>query len=490
MEQRQFKHLSSPLTGRPWYENRRQFLNDASLGLSSIALAWMFQQDGLLLAEGSKDSVGQPHFPAKAKRVIHIFCGGGVSHLDTFDFKPDLARLHGKSLENKGENRGFFGQPGKIMKSPFEFQQFGQSGAWVSSLFPNLANCVDDIAFVKSMVAKSNNHTPATFQMNSGFTLNGFPSMGSWISYGLGTINQDLPSFVVLPDSAGLPAGGSINWTAGFLPATFQGVALRTQGGGPLIEDLQTPSLTPLETRQASLEFLQKMNRSYAQENANDSTLMARVRSYELAARMQLTIPQATDLDDESAETKAMYGMSDPRSAGLGRNFLMARRLIERDVRFVQLFCGGAFGQPRINWDAHESVIENHTKMAATLDMPLAGLLKDLKQRGLLQDTLVVWCTEFGRGPATEGLDKPGRDHHPDAFTCFLAGAGVKPGLTYGASDEVGFFASENPVTIYDFHATILHLLGIDHKRLTYYHNGINRRLTDVHGEVVHGVLS
>jgi Protein of unknown function (DUF1501) len=473
---------------QPWFQDRRGFLSNAATGLGSIALAWMLNQDGLIQANDVHSAIG-PHHAPKAKRVIHVFCGGGVSHLDTFDYKPDLEKMHGKSLENKGDNPGFFGRPGNIMKSPFNFQQHGQSQAWVSSLFPKLSHCVDDIAFIKSMVAKSNNHTPATFQMNSGFTLNGFPSMGSWISYGLGAINENLPTYVVLPDPAGLPAGGSINWTAGFLPATYQGVAFRTQNSAELVEDLQTPSSISSESRKASLEFLSKMNQGYALDNAGDSTLMARVKSYELAAQMQHTIPEATDLDDESAETKSLYGMNEPASAGLGRNFLMARRLVERGVRFVQLYCGGAFGQPRINWDAHESVIENHTKMAATLDTPLAGLLKDLKQRGMLQDTLVVWCTEFGRGPATEGIDKPGRDHHPHAFTCFLAGAGVKPGISFGASDEVGFFAVENPVTIYDFHASILHLMGIDHKRLTYYHNGINRRLTDVHGEVVDGVL-
>lgn len=481
---------SSFIASQQWFADRRRFLSNASAGLGSIALAWMLQRDGLSITSSETGVLGKPHFPPKAKRVIHIFCGGGVSHIDTFDYKKDLEVMHGKTLENKGENRGFFGQPGKIMKSPFEFKQHGKSGAWVSSLFPNLATCVDDIAFIKSMVAKSNNHTPATFQMNSGFTLNGFPCMGAWVSYGLGAINEDLPTYVVLPDPAGLPAGGSINWTAGFLPASYQGVAFRTQGNSELIEDLQTPEGISVESRKASLEFLQKMNRDYADANPGDSTLTARVRSYELAARMQLTIPEATNLNEESSETKTMYGMDDPRSAGMGRNCLMARRLIERGVRFVQLFSGGAFGQPRNNWDAHESVIENHGKMAATLDMPVAGLLKDLKQRGLLDDTLIVWCTEFGRSPATQGIDQPGRDHHPDAFTCFLAGAGVKPGISYGGTDEVGFFASENPVTIYDFHATILHLLGIDHKRLSYYHNGVNRRLTDVHGEVVHGVLS
>ncbi len=468
---------------------RRQLLFD-STGLGSIALAWMLRHEALGEAvKASHRNEVPPHFPPRAKRIIQIFCGGGVSHIDTFDYKPELERLHGKSLDNKGENKGFFGQPGRIMKSPFAFRQYGQSGAWVSDLFPQLAECVDDIAFIKSMVAKSNNHTPATFHMNSGFTLNGFPSMGAWISYGLGTVNENLPTFVVLPDPAGLPAGGSINWSAGFLPASHQGVAFRTQVGGQPIEDLLTPSGVSQTSREASFEFLQTINREYAESNPGDSALAARIRSYELAASLQLTVPEATDLASESEATKEAYGMNDPRSAGLGRNCLMARRLLEHGVRFVQLFSGGAFGQPRNNWDAHESVIENHSKMASTLDQPVAALLQDLKQRGMLSDTLVVWCTEFGRSPATQGVDRPGRDHHPDAFTCFLAGAGVKPGISYGTSDEVGYFAAQQPVTIYDFHATILHLLGLDHKRLTYYHNGIQRRLTDVHGDVVNGLL-
>jgi len=467
--------------------SRRDFLSSSSSGLAGVALAWMLHHDARGETAGA---IVQPHFKPKAKRIIQIFCCGGVSHIDTFDHKPDLAKFHGKSLENKGENKGFFGQPGKIMQSPFAFKQRGKSGAWVSDLLPHLATCVDDLAFIHSMTSKSNNHTPATFQMNSGFTLNGFPSMGAWLSYGLGTANENLPTFVVLPDPAGLPAGGSINWTAGFLPASHQGVALRTQAGTEPIEDLKTPADLKPGSRDAGMVMLQRMNAKYAEDNRGDSALAARVRSYELAARMQTTVPEATDLDSESAATKEAYGLNRKESAGFGRNCLMARRLLERGVRFVQLFNGGAFGSPRINWDAHESVVENHTKMAATMDQPVAALINDLKQRGMLDDTLVVWCTEFGRGPATQGIDKPGRDHHPDAFTCFLAGAGVKKGFHYGASDDVGYFAAENPVTVYDFHATILHLLGLDHTKLTYYHNGIQRRLTDVHGHIVEGVLT
>jgi hypothetical protein len=420
---------------------------------------------------------------------VQIFCAGGVSHIDTFDYKPELARFDGKALEGKGENKGFFGQPGLVMKSPYEFRRHGQSEHWVSSLLPHLAECVDDLTFIHSMVAKSNNHTPATFQMNTGFTMNGFPCMGAWLSYGLGTVNEDLPAFVVLPDSRGLPAGGSINWTAGFLPASYQGVAFRTSDTEPIV-DLNTPSNVPPIARSEGMRLLQEMNREYAEAHSGDSSFAARLRSYELAARMQLSVPDAVDLSKETEETQKLYGMNDDKSRAFGRNCLLARRLLERGVRFVQLFNGGSFGSPRINWDGHENLKENHETQAATMDKPVAGLIKDLKQRGLLDDTLLIWNTEFGRSPATQGIGSPGRDHHPDAFTCFLAGAGLKKGFSYGGTDEVGYFATENPVTIYDFHATILHLLGIDHERLTFYHNGINRRLTDVHGEVVHAVLT
>lgn len=461
--------------------SRRHFLRNSAGGIGALALNWMLANE----ARGA--SVGT-RFPAKAKRVVQIFCAGGVSHIDTFDYKPELAKFHGKTLEGKGENRGFFGQPGKVMQSVFPFSQHGKSGKWVSSLLPHLATCVDDLTFIHSMTARSNNHTPATFQANTGFTLNGFPCMGAWLSYGLGAIDENLPAFVVLPDPRGLPAGGSINWTAGFLPANFQGVPFRASGAA--IHDLATPDgITPAR-RKKQMEFLRGMNRQFAQAHPGEDSFAARLRSYELAARMQLSIPEATDVASEPAHVRELYGADDETNKGFGKNCLLARRLLERGVRFVQIFNGGAFGSPRINWDGHENLKENHLTQAATMDRPVAGLIKDLKQRGMLEDTLVIWNTEFGRGPATQGIDSPGRDHHPDAYTVFLAGAGLKAGLSYGASDEVGFSAPEKPVTIYDFHATILHLLGLDHEKLTFYHNGVNRRLTDVHGEVIKGILA
>ncbi len=463
-------------------DSRRDFLRDAGAGLGAVALAWMLGDEAR--------AAGEPvlHFPARAKRVIQVFACGGVSHIDTFDYKPDLVRHDGRELTGKGKVETFFGRPGRLMKSPFPFRRHGESGQWVSSLMPYLAGCVDELTVIRSMVAKSSNHTPATFQMNSGFTMNGFPCLGAWLSYGLGTENQDLPTFVVLPDPRGLPAGGSINWTSGFLPATHQGVAFRSKGE-PIV-DLYPPEGASSGHRRPGLAVLEAMNREFLASNPGDSSLSARIRSYELAGRMQVSIPEAIGFDSEPPAIQRLYGLDRPETAGFGRNCLLARRLLERGVRFVQLYHGGAFGSPRINWDAHEDVVENHTKQAASMDQPLAGLIRDLKQRGLLDETLVLWTTEFGRTPFTEGIGGKGRDHHQLAFTCWMAGAGLKPGLSHGASDEVGYQVVQDPVSVYDFHATVLRLLGIDHKRLTFYHNGIRRRLTDVHGEVITQLLS
>ena len=469
--------------------DRRNLLLNSAGGIGAIALAWMMSRDAMADADSKSGSAIAPHFPPKAKRVVQVFCAGGVSHLDTFDYKPELQKMDGKSLEGKGENLGFFGQPGHLMKSVYEFRQHGRSGAWVSSLLPHLAECVDELCFIHSMVAKSNNHTPAAFQMNSGFTLNGFPCMGSWLSYGLGTVNENLPAFVVLPDPRGLPAGGSIHWTSGFLPANHQGVAFRTHLGDP-VPDLKTPVGITTAARESNLRLLSSMNREFAESSPGDSAFSARLRSYELAAQMQSSIPDATDLSNETEATQKMYGLNEPANKGFAKNCLTARRLLERGVRFVQILNGGSFGSPRINWDGHENMKENHDAQALTMDKPVAALIQDLKQRGMLEDTLFIWSTEFGRSPVTQGLGATGRDHHPTAFTCFLAGAGVNKGTSYGRSDEIGYFAAENKVTIPDFHATILHLLGLDHEKLTFYHNGIDRRLTDVHGEVIKGILA
>lgn len=470
--------------------SRRHFLWESGAGISGLALAWLFNHDARA-ATGSP--IGSPyapkptHFPARVKRVVHICACGGVSHLDTFDYKPDLEKYEGQELTNKGKIDTFFGRPGRIMKSPFPFRQYGQTGKWMSSLLPHLAGCADDLTFIHSMWSKSSNHTPATFLMNTGFTMNGFPNMGAWISYGLGSENQDLPAYVVLPDPRQLPAGGAINWTSGFLPAVHQGVALRA--ASEPITDLNTPTDISPARRADEMGLLARMNQNFLTDHPDDTTVAARIRSYELAARMQLSVPEAAGIAGESEATRKLYGLDSPVTEGFGRNCLLARRLLERGVRFVQLFHGGAFGQPRINWDGHENLQENHTKQAVSMDQPVAALLQDLKARGLLKDTLVLWTTEFGRTPVTEGVGGKGRDHHPHGFTVWMAGAGVKPGVSYGSTDEVGYFAAEKKTQVYDLHATLLHLLGMDHEKLTFYHNGIQRRLTDVHGEVIKELL-
>jgi hypothetical protein len=468
--------------------SRRHFLWNSGFGLGGVALAWLLHRDGRA-AETSPYAAKAPHFAPKAKRIVQVFSPGGVSHVDTFDYKPDLEKHDGQELTGKGKIDTFFAKPGKLWKGPFAFRQHGQCGRWVSEIFPHLATCVDDIAFIHSMVARSSNHTPAAFQMNTGFTMNGFPSLGAWISYGLGAEASDLPAFVVLPDARGLPAGGSINWTAGFLPAVHQGVAFRTSGGDTITDLFPARPVDPT-ARKASVDVLAKMNQEFLEAHPGDSDLAARIRSYELAAKMQVSIPEAVKFDSEPEETKRLYGLDQEPTSAFGRNCLLARRLLQRGVRFVQLWHGGAFGSPRINWDAHENVADNHTRQAAILDRPLTGLLKDLKRKGMLDDTLVMWTTEFGRTPFTEGIGAKGRDHHQHVFTCWMAGGGVKKGFAHGESDEVGYKPGKDPVTIYDLHATMLHLLGMDHKRLTYYHNGIQRRLTDVHGEVVKELLA
>ncbi len=451
-------------------------------GLGTIALASLLDQD-----HGHAD---RPHNLARAKRCIHIFSPGGVSQVDTFDYKPALERLDGKRLMGKGEIDTFFGKIGVLRKSFYRFRQHGASGGWVSELFPHLADRVDDLTFFHSLVSKSSSHTPACFQMNTGFTQVGFPSVGSWLSYGLGTANDELPTFVVLPDPRGLPNGGTSNWSQGFLPAQHQGTAFSTSVKGQAIAHLKTPDSVSLDGRQAGLSLLADLDRRFADANPGHDQLRARVRSYELAARMQGSIPRVVDFGDETQATRKLYGLDDSVIGQSASNFLLARRLLEQGVRFVQIFNGGALGSPRINWDAHEDLVRNHTNQARHLDQPAAALLADLKQRGLLDDTLVVWSSEFGRTPFTQGNPGKGRDHHPLVFTAWMAGAGLKPGYHHGVSDDVGYQPAENPVTVYDFHATLLHLLGIDHTRLTYYHNGLARRLTDVHGHVVHDVLA
>lgn len=464
---------------------RRQMLWETGGGLAGLALAHLFAQDAR--ATGRLRAPG-PDMAPKAKHVIMVFLPGGISAIDTFDYKPSLEKHHGQETQGKNTITPFFGKRGTVMKSPWAFRPRGQSGKYVSDLLPHLADLTDELTFVHSMVSRSNAHGPAIFQMSTGFIFQGFPSIGSWVSYGLGSENQNLPAFVVLPDRRGLPPCGVANWGNGFLPAAHQGVIFGDEKMP--IADLQPPAGIDRGAQAATYDLLTHLNEQHSREHPGDDALVARIKAYELAARMQLSAPEVTDLSGESDATRRMYGLDHPVTRDFGYNCLMARRLVERGVRCVQLYNGGHFGAPRVNWDAHEDLVTNHTKNGTILDRPLAALLRDLKQRGLLSETLVVFTTEFGRLPISEGIGQGGRDHNPEGYTSFLAGPGLRKGFSFGATDELGYKAETDPVTVYDLHATILELMGLDHKSLTWYHNGLERRLTDVHGHVVRGILA
>jgi hypothetical protein len=463
--------------------NRREFLWRAGGGLGGGALAHLFAEEGL-----AQDA--RTHRPPRAKRVVQLFMSGAASTLDLFDYKPELVRRHGLPFDPGEKVELFQSNPGRVLKSPWEWRRHGASGRWMSSLVPRLAECADDMAFVFSMVSKSNVHGPATFMQNTGFVLPGFPALGAWVSYGLGSERSNLPTFVVLPDARGFPPNGPGNWSAGFLPAAHQGTLIRPDRADP-IHDLFAPRsgafVTPEGDREG-LELLREMNRAHRAAREGDSRLDARIASYELAAKLQLSAPEALDVSGESEATRALYGLDREVTRDFGRNCLIARRLLERGVRFVQVWSGADNGHPRRNWDSHEDLAKDHGEMGASMDGPAAALLKDLKQRGLLEDTLVAWTTEFGRMPCSQG--SKGRDHNPFGFTTWLAGGGVKAGAAYGATDEWGYKVAEDPVYCYDLHATMLHLLGIDHTKLTFRHNGIDRRLTDVHGHVIRELLA
>jgi hypothetical protein len=472
--------------------DRRAFLWQSGGGLGGVALAYLLGQEGLLAAAGPprRDALnGGLHHKARARRVVQLFMSGAASQCDTFDYKPLLVKKHGQKFDPGGKVELFQSSPGAVMASPWKWRRHGRCGKWVSDLLPHLASCVDDMAFIPSMVSKSNVHGPATFLQATGFVLPGFPSMGAWVSYGLGSLGHNLPTFVVLPDGRGFAPNGPANWGAGFLPAAHQGTMVRPGAKNP-IQDLFPPpeaKLTRAEEAEG-LRLLGKLNAKHRAGRPGDTRLDARIASYEMAARLQLSAPEVLDVSRESPATRRLYGLGEPATEDFGRNCLVARRLLERGVRFVQLWSGADNGFPRRNWDSHEDLRRDHGMMGAGLDRPAAALLKDLKARGLLEDTVVLWTTEFGRMPCSQG--GKGRDHNPFTFTNWLAGGGVKGGVTYGASDEWSFRAAEKPTTCYDVHATILHLLGIDHERLTFRHNGIDRRLTDVHGRVIDAVVA
>ncbi|MFP6666441.1 MAG: DUF1501 domain-containing protein [Pirellulales bacterium] len=466
---------------------RRAFLADIGGGFGGIALAHLLGHNES--RAGAKDLNGGIHHPAKVKRIVQLFMNGGASPMDTFDPKLRLAELDGKKFDpGSGEKvESVTGSPGfKVLKSPFKFKRHGESGRWVSSVFPHLSGVVDDLAFLMSMVTKSNVHGLASYMQNTGFTMPGFPCLGAWISYGLGRISDDLPAFVVMPDAKGLPYNNQGNFTAGFLPAQHQGTLVKASAPNP-IAHLHPPAEASYITDQSELDgrlLLEQLNRNHVADNPGDSRLAARIESYELAARMQLSAPGVFDLTGESAATRKMYGLDEKVTEDFARRCLLARRMLERGVRFVQVWSGP--GGPSNNWDNHSNIDKELPYIANQVDQPIAALVRDLKARGMFEDTLIVWTTEFGRMPFSQ--NKSGRDHNGGTFVTWLAGAGIKSGAAYGQSDEWGWKAVA-PIWCYDLHATILHLLGIDHTRLTFKHNGIDRRLTDVHGHVLKEIL-
>lgn len=482
-----------------WMMRRRDFLRYGGTGLSGLALTTLLSEQGLLRAsagpirpEWSAENPlapRRPHFPAKARNVVVIFCSGACAHLETWDYKPELIRRHGQPMPGSESLITFQGENGALARPHWEFRPRGRSGKMISDMLPRLAEMADDFCFIHSMTAKSNTHGPAENQMSTGFILDGFPSMGAWVSYALGTENRDLPAYVAIPDPRGVPQVGPNHWSSAFLPAVFQGVAFNADEPIP---NLATPAgIGEAGDRQAR-DFLRFLNDRHLSAHPGDTDLSARIASYELAARMQLSAAEVGDFSGESRATLALYGVDDANTlkARFARNCLLARRLVERGVRFVQLFNGAyAMGEGVGNWDGHKTLKEQYDVHREILDQPAAALLQDMKARGLLQNTVVAWVTEFGRMPTFQ-KDASGRDHNPHGFTVWLTGAGVRPGFSYGQTDEFGYRAVENPCTIYDLHATLLHLLGVDHERLSYYHNGIERRLTDVHGHVIEPVLA
>jgi hypothetical protein len=483
------------LAGDSWgaagLPTRRAFFGSLGTSAASLALTVLLSEDQIKANDGSNSPLlpRPPHFTSRAKRVLHVFCTGAVSHLDTWDYKPELIKRHGQPLPGVDKLVTFQGENGNLSQSPWKFRRRGQSGKYASDLLPHLAELADEMCFIHSLTSKTNTHGPGEVFMSTGFTQEGYPSAGSWVSYALGTTNRSLPAYVAIPDPRGVPQQGPSNWTNGFLPAVFQGTVFNADQP---IANLARPKQIGESTDRSTRDFLKLLNDEHLRNHPEDTELSARIAAYELAARMQLSAPEVSDLSRESTATRDLYGLNDnnPILAGFGRNCLLARRLLERGVRFVTLYNGAfAMGEGNLNWDAHRRLKSDYDRHGPILDKPLAGLLKDLKARGLLDDTLVLWTTEFGRMPTFQ-KGTAGRDHNPKGFTVWMAGAGVKRGFSFGATDEFGHQAVKDAVTVYDFHATVLHLLGLDHEKLTYYHNGIQRRLTDVHGHVIRPVLA
>lgn len=485
--------------------DRRSFLNVAGLSTAGIALASLLEADGLLAESPTTVSGDAPirpeidpnnpyaprlsHFDMPAKQVLVIYCPGAVSHVDTFDYKPALTELHGQKPPGIPQVT-FEGPTGNIAKPFWGFKPRGETGKMVSDLLPNLAEQVDDFCFLHAMTTDTSAHPQGENFMNTGFTMEGFPSFGAWVTYALGTENQELPAFVAINDPRGLARSGKNNFGNGFLPAAFQGTDFNAKNPP---NNLRRPSSLTAEADQGTVDLLQRLNARHLEKFPGDADLAGRIASYELAGKMQTSVPDVMDLSGETEATLKAYGVeggSELRGQ-YARNCILARRLIEKGVRVVQLFNGSdpSGGNGITNWDSHANIADTHSMQAEIMDQPTAALIADMRQRGLLENTLVVWATEFGRMPFLQA-NGTGRDHNPDAFTCFLTGAGVKSGVSYGESDEFGFKAAVDPTTVYDFNATLLHLMGLDHERLTFYHNGLERRLTNVHGHVIKDVLA
>ncbi len=493
-------HPSRPSPAGHRLLDRRGFLGDAAGGLGAIALSSLLADEqaraagaapaGVVIDPTRPYAPRPPHFAARAKNVLVIFCAGAVSQLETWDWKPALVEWDDKPLPG-GPAVTFQGPAGNLARPQYAFRPRGETGMMVSDMIPHLAELTDSLAFVHSLTSRTNTHGPAENFLSTGSILDGFPSLGAWVTYALGSENQDLPAFVALPDPRGIPQASINNWGPGFLPAEFQGTTL---SAATPVRHLAATGVDPAADR-AARDLLARLNERHLAAHPDDGALAARIASYELAARMQLSMPELGDLSGESEATLRDYGALDTSTpalslrAAFARNCILARRLIERGVRFVQLFNGAYASGGELNWDGHSKLKEQYDRHALILDQPAAALVRDLAQRGLLDETLVVWCTEFGRMPFFQKGSR-GRDHNPDGFTCWMTGAGVKPGVRHGATDELGVKAVEDPRPLYDFNATILHLLGLDHERLTFRHNGFDRRLTDVHGRVIREILA
>jgi len=458
---------------------RRHFFQRAGAGFGWLALQTMLARAGLAGNALNPLAAKPPHFPAKAKSVIWLFMNGGPSHVDTWDYKPELQKRDGQPLPGFDAKTGFFPDAvGPLMKSPFEWRQHGESGTWGSSLFPKLSQHVDRMAFIHSCFTESNNHSPALYMMNTGVTRMGNPSVGSWVTYGLGSESEDLPSFIVMsdPKDRGLPKGNANNWTAGFLPGVYQGTWLKPKGEP--IANLKRPVDVSDHRQREQLDYLAALNRGSMAGSAAEGELAARINSFELAYRMQTAAPEAFDVNKEPESIRKLYGVDRNQCAHMALQCLTARRLVERGVRFVQIYSGGMENQ--LSWDCHLDLVGNHTGFAAEVDQPFSALLEDLGQRGLMKDVLVVCVGEFGRLPISQKGAKPGRDHNPHAFTAWLAGAGIKGGTHYGATDDIGHKAAVDKVSVHDFHATLLNLLGIDHEKLAFRQSGLDQRLVGV----------